>query len=262
MNVFLSWSGSKSQSVALLLQKYLPSIIQSVRPWLSSNDVSAGARWSPEIAANLESSNVGIICLTPDNLNAPWILFEAGAISKLTSAGRAMVLRIGLSPTEITGPLSQFQSVSTNREGIWKLITDINKAGVSALPESALELCFDGLWGKMEAELQKILDEPTVARVPKRSLEDMLGELLELARRQDLALRTIGNSANHIMLSDLGDEDNAKLNELFLWSTNPGRSKNLNNLWRLQISEALRKSSKRSEEITGKAPDDEDLSES
>jgi hypothetical protein len=54
MNVFLSWSGAKSKAVAEILKKYLPSMINQVEPWLSSQQIDAGARWSAEIAKNLE----------------------------------------------------------------------------------------------------------------------------------------------------------------------------------------------------------------
>ena len=104
MHVFLSWSGAKSKAVAEILKKYLPSMINEAEPWLSNQQIDPGSRWGPEIAKNLEIANIGISCITAENQNAPWILFEAGAITKSTTVGRAIVLRIDLKTTEVTGP--------------------------------------------------------------------------------------------------------------------------------------------------------------
>lgn len=85
MKVFISRSGTRSKSVAEALQKWLRLVIQAVDPGIST-EMAKGTKWGPEIADRLEESKVGIICLTRDNLTAPWILFEAGAISKSKDA--------------------------------------------------------------------------------------------------------------------------------------------------------------------------------
>lgn len=82
MKIFISWSGSMSQAIAEALHDWLPRVIQAVQPWLSSTNIDKGARWSDDIAAQLEETKFGLICLTRENLEAPWILFEAGALSK------------------------------------------------------------------------------------------------------------------------------------------------------------------------------------
>ena len=82
MKVFISWSGHRSGAVASALQLWIPRVIQFVRPWISSQSIDAGSRWSSEIAGALEETRLGVICLTSENLSSPWILFEAGALSK------------------------------------------------------------------------------------------------------------------------------------------------------------------------------------
>jgi hypothetical protein len=83
MNVFISWSGPASLAVAKALKEWLPTVIQAAEPWVSDVDIASGARWSPEVSKQLEAAKFGIICLTPGNMDAPWVLFEAGAISRV-----------------------------------------------------------------------------------------------------------------------------------------------------------------------------------
>ena len=82
MKVFISWSGQRSHYIADSLRGWLPRVIQSLRPWMSDEDIAAGSRWLPEIAKELSDARVGVLCITPENQSSPWLLFEAGALSK------------------------------------------------------------------------------------------------------------------------------------------------------------------------------------
>lgn len=88
MKIFISWSGDTSHKVALLLRDWLPSVIQSIDPYVSSIDIDKGARWSADIAAELDNSSFGILCVTHDNIEAPWLNFEAGALGKSVEKSR------------------------------------------------------------------------------------------------------------------------------------------------------------------------------
>lgn len=82
LTVFISWSGKTSQMVASALRDWLPQVLQSVTPFMSEHDIAKGSRGQDEIAGKLRDAAMGVICLTPSNVAAPWILFEAGALSK------------------------------------------------------------------------------------------------------------------------------------------------------------------------------------
>jgi hypothetical protein len=82
MDVFISWSGERSKYVAQRLHVWLRQVLQMVKPWMSSENILAGARWTAEIVAHLSTSKFGVICVTPENLSAPWLVFEAGALAK------------------------------------------------------------------------------------------------------------------------------------------------------------------------------------
>jgi len=82
MKVFISWSGDRSKKVAELLDDWIQCVIQAVNPWMSSKDIDRGALWFTEITDQLANTSIGIVCLTKENRNKPWILFESGALAK------------------------------------------------------------------------------------------------------------------------------------------------------------------------------------
>src|SRR5229473_2295304 len=117
MDVFISWSGKRSQRVADALHRYLPQMINAVDPWLSSTDIEAGARWGADIAAKLEKSTVGILCLTPGNLESTWLHFEAGALAKTLENTFVCPYLFDLKPSDVKGPLAQFQAMTADEPG-------------------------------------------------------------------------------------------------------------------------------------------------
>lgn len=96
MKVFLSWSGTRSREIAKLLSDWLSCVIQALQPWVSDRDLDRGSLWFGEINDQLKDTTVGIICLTQENKDRPWILFEAGALAKGLSTARVCTLLIDL----------------------------------------------------------------------------------------------------------------------------------------------------------------------
>jgi hypothetical protein len=121
MKVFISWSGQTSHRVAVTLRDWLPSVIQSIQPYVSSEDIDKGARWSSDIAGELHASTYGLICLTKDNINAPWINFEAGALGK--SIDKARVRETLENPGHLrdNGSVIASQDWGNGRQAAWLL---------------------------------------------------------------------------------------------------------------------------------------------
>src|SRR6267142_2388272 len=108
--VFISWSKETSRRVAVALRSWLPEVIQNISVWVSDIDIAAGSRNATEISDSLLKAKVGIVCLTPSNLVAPWLLFEAGAISKAVGNKNFVCPYLfGLKITAIQKPLADFQ---------------------------------------------------------------------------------------------------------------------------------------------------------
>ncbi len=188
MDVFISWSGERSGLVANVLAEWFPKVIQAVRPWLSSESIDPGARWNAEVANALEESNCGVLCLTPENLSAPWMLFEAGALSKAVTSSRVIPYLLGFEPRELQGPLSQFQAVRADESGTVRLVTAVNVAGeIPLLSPELLAEAFRVWWPQIAPEIERLAASiPSDTPAPQRSVESMLGELLELTRARSL----------------------------------------------------------------------------
>ena len=134
-------------------------MIQSVVPYMSSEEIVKGARWSSSISGELESSNFGLICLTPENTDSPWLHFEAGALSKVVNNSSVAPLLFELKPSDVQGPLAQFQLTNLDREDVTKLLKSINSACLEdALEESRLVKVIDYGWDDFIEKIKSIPD--------------------------------------------------------------------------------------------------------
>lgn len=182
LDVFISWSGDKSRAVAEALRDWLPKLVNAIKPWISSADIDKGTRWRSEIAERLSATKAGIVCLTPTNLTSPWLLFEAGALSKSIESAHVCTLLVGLEPTDVMEPLAQFQATKANKDDILRLVKTLNSAlGADALPDSHIQDAFEAFWPRLEQKLNTLPEEGATC-IPRRSEREMLEEVLELVR--------------------------------------------------------------------------------
>lgn len=182
--VFISWSGELSKKLAEEVRLWLPGVLQFVKPYFTPNDIEKGTRWSTDIAGELESSNAGIICLTKDNITKPWILFEAGALSKNFGKANVCTILFNLDSADLTGPLTSFQATKFDKTDFKKLLQTINNTGGESKLESAvLNDVFEMWWPKLETKLTEIIETHTdTTDENHRPERDILEEILELTR--------------------------------------------------------------------------------
>lgn len=182
MKIFLSWSGESSRQLAEALKTWLPDVVSVFRPWVSSEDVNAGARWTVDLARELRDAEVGIVCLTPDSVVAPWVLFEAGALAKLVGDAGVCVYLHELVPAQVQGPWVLFQAVCTTEADTLKLLRTLNAAlGDQQVPDDRLERAFRRAWPDLASVIEAIPAADTASGA-FRSDRDVLEELLDLTR--------------------------------------------------------------------------------
>lgn len=160
MKIFISWSGIQSQKIAEELQEWIPQVINSVIPYVSSKSIKKGEIWPNQIFKELRDSNFGLVCLNKENLKSPWILFEAGAISKNKGSKLNCLLFDGLNQNEVEKPLSFFQNTEFKKEDYLKLLLSINESlGGKKLADNLLINSFDIWWPKLESKIKTIIKE-------------------------------------------------------------------------------------------------------
>ena len=182
-----------SLRVAETLRDWLPSVLQAVEPYVSSEDIDKGARWSVDVSRELETSNYGVLCVTEDNLAAPWLNFEAGALAKSFEKGRVTPFLFGIQRSEVTGPLLQFQSTIYERNDVLRLLRSINSSSDTPLTAARLERAFEIWWPRLQDAMQSLEKDSRWAKAENtgRSIDEKLNELLDLARSQQ---KLLGNS--------------------------------------------------------------------
>ncbi|MEZ4713232.1 MAG: toll/interleukin-1 receptor domain-containing protein [Caldilineaceae bacterium] len=192
MKIFISHSGEASTIVSEELRKLLPRLLDGIKPFASPIDMEKGEQWANRIAIELRETKAGIVCLTPDNLTAPWILFESGALSNTKELvnTRVFTYLIGVKKTDVKSPLSQFQHTSADREDSFELLKTINKAlGESKLEESEIKARFDKWWSDLEEAIKRAKTKILSTRVNQKDkgkiypfdnqIEELLNKLFE-----------------------------------------------------------------------------------
>lgn len=194
-NVFISWSGPRSKAIADELYKFLPDLIHRADPWLSSSDLEKGTLWRTDIAEKLRDLKVGIICLTPENVDAKWILFEAGALSKTLNESFVCPYLIDLDVTQVSSPLADFNMTRAIREDTLKLVRTLNKAVGGEVANDRIDRTFEKFWPDLEKKISAVVEQKVQekkARPPRTQeeiLEDIYRRLLSLERRTDPVFR-------------------------------------------------------------------------
>jgi len=156
MKIFISWSGEQSQEIAQLLSQWIPSVIQVADVFFSPEDIAKGENWNARLNEELNASNFGIVCLTKDNVNAPWVHFESGALAKALDS-RVTSLMIGVKASDVKGPLSRFQNTKLEKQEMKKLIESINNSADKQVKPEILSNTFEGLWSNFEKDVNDVL---------------------------------------------------------------------------------------------------------
>lgn len=189
MDVFISWSGSVTRSIAGAFSEFLQLVIQRSNPWYSDK-TPAGAEWWRTISERLGKSAIGVMFVTQENKDSNWLLFEAGAIAKGVPENRVCVILVDLKNEDIKPPLSLFQTNPLDKDGVFRVLQTINEA----LPEhkftdELLRRAMEAHWVSFNSKVQQILaDQPTAFTQPRPD-RDLIVEILETVRGLDHQVR-------------------------------------------------------------------------
>jgi TIR domain len=230
LKVFISWSGERGKDMAEALREWLPKVIHRLRPWLSTTDIRKGAIWQMEVRRHLEDAGAGIICLTSESLGEPWILFEAGALSRNFPDPKLVCpLLLDLERHQVEDPLAQFQLSQFNKSDMFMLVqTFYRLVGAGDLTDDQFRETFEVWWPSLEKKVGEIRGRkiaPDAASFTANSARDAIsriGKLEELLRNLvedhnpgfSLAMSTSSNAGGFLGKESL--EQNELAREKFI----------------------------------------------
>lgn len=208
-------------------------VIQFLKPFMSAHDIAKGARWSTQIASELQESIFGLLCITPDNINSQWMHFEAGALSKTIDSSRVCPLLFGMDNADLSGPISQFQSTLFSKSEMAKLVFTINQSGGEAVAERKLEKVFEALWPDLERKLRPVLERmkqgQPVRKRPAVDWEKMNAHIEEILKEAKDQSRLMASPDRLFPMSYLDyafkefQVRQAKLGVSSGWNSRPGK---------------------------------------
>ena len=95
------------------------------------------------VAHALKTADLGVLCIVADNLDARWLNYEAGALANATASSKVAPVLFRVPPSQVTGPLAQFQLTVFNRHDFLRLLQRINaELGDRALSDATLMCLF------------------------------------------------------------------------------------------------------------------------
>jgi len=242
MKVFMSWSGARSKAAAELLYVWVKCVVQASQPWISTRGVDRGSLWFTEINNELKDTTFGIICLTRENKDAPWILFEAGALAKGLASSRVCTFLVDLETTDIRDPLAQFNHTLPDKAGLWNLVRTLNLSLESSrLDINILESVFETYWPQFEQKFARIKEDiPETTTVPPREEKDILAEILESTRNMTQRMRSIEIQQKVYHVPIVNPWENSDMTKVTAWGRGDSEEAVMSNGEAVAIIDALK----------------------
>lgn len=197
-DVFISWSKLRSKQIAKIVSWWVGEVVQAATPWYSDAGIEAGTRSLKEIEDVLSTAKIGIICITSENAEEPWLNFEAGALSKQLGEdeNRVIPLLFGYAdPADLRTPVSQFQGVLASETGFENVALSINNSIAAEMRRSEAQVreSCKRIWPELKVKLDGIPEAPSGLKTA-RSQDDLLREAVNILRDVDSKIDKLGDS--------------------------------------------------------------------
>jgi TIR domain len=154
-NLFVSWSGPRARSMAEALSQWLPGVLPTFRPWISSRQ-SRGTDWAAALFEQIATARATVVCVTSDSIAAPWVLFEAGLLGGREDHPLALYV-LDVEDDELTSSvLGRFPAFSTTESGTSDLVRLLNGASDTQLPLETVMSYVAGSWSELEQQLSVV----------------------------------------------------------------------------------------------------------
>jgi hypothetical protein len=151
-NLFVSWSGPRARSLAEALSQWLPGVLPTYRPWISSRQ-RRGTDWAAVLFERIAAARATVVCLTSDSIAAPWMLFEAGLLGARGDRPLALYV-LDVEQDELaSSAVGAFPAFPATERGTAGLVELLNGSSDHPLPEENVATYLAGSWSDLERQL-------------------------------------------------------------------------------------------------------------
>jgi hypothetical protein len=190
IKVFICWSGTRSQLFSKAVEKLLKNVLASDVEISISTKIGKGTEWFDELRNDLNNADCGILCLTPEAIDSPWVHFEAGLLvrelgkvtdpeTRAEKERRVFPLLYDVEASVLKGPLSSYQStLASDVDDVLRLVEAIRQfipEGQKRPSKQQVRKICRSKWEAFQAALESI---------QKVALREILPEFESLFRRK------------------------------------------------------------------------------
>jgi hypothetical protein len=129
---------------------------EEIEPW-DSNEIGPGLPWHDVLREELKKSKLGIVCVTPENLSSPWLMFEAGVLAHQHPTSRVVPYCLGVDIANLPDPIRHFQAVKADQAGTYDLVKLINQVKTTVVDQDVLKDRFLKFWQEFEQSMAGVL---------------------------------------------------------------------------------------------------------
>ena len=210
MNVFIGWLGEASKEIASSLESWLNGMFDGrVSAYTTMDNLAAGSEWFHGLRRAMNDADCGLLCVTEDNVNSPWLSYEAGALSQ--NVELLIPILFEVSPLRVSAPLRMFQSVPFGLDGMKELTYALNRScGDKGLSSQELERRFQARYPSFEMAVRENLPESKPQPEDLSVILPLIQEEIEALRKQfaEMAKREQDSPANRQGVISSPDREN------------------------------------------------------
>ena len=167
--IFISWAGDNSKIIALKLKQVLEEqIFQGcdLQCFVSEVNIQAGDNWWSTINKEFRSCALGIAIVTKENIGAPWLYFEAGAIIARDKPLIPLLFNCEHKDLEHTPLATKYMANFSNYKQFEAMVKRINKIfdNLQTNPK-ALNAVVSSGYTWLDTELEPVKEKLTTLRV-------------------------------------------------------------------------------------------------
>ena len=134
--------------------EWLPAVLgRQVTSFLSFADIEKGEGWFDRLLNELGKADAALLCLTPENVDSPWMHFESGMVSRM-GRGKVFTYFLGTDASQIKDPLKQIQVTLSTESDTEKL--GMKLAALAQVPENETKKALAAGWERLAKVIREV----------------------------------------------------------------------------------------------------------